>query len=379
LLPLRDVDTNKGIEKFLLEFFRSNWGIEINFQIFTWLLKSGKLCLILDGFDEIAARVTETVRLEIFNFIADLAKTPNKLILTGRPGFFPTEDNMYKIFGRNTNVSNVYEQVEDELSETLGNKFSFEILEIPPFQSEQIKSILSKHQDYFLSVGLGDWQEMWNIIRYTYNLEDLAKRPILLDVIIKTLPKISNSVQVISPARLYEMYTNYWCNVEWAKGEVRHLITTGSRISFMETLAWEMFQSQKFEIHYSDIPDRIVRHFEIKNSDDIDWYEHDARTCQFLSRTKSGFYKFIHNSFMEYFIAKIIYMSLLNQTTNLKPNFFPDQDLFIERSIPLSEGITFFLKSLLRDNEPPYFSQIILFHKWTWAQTKNNEVLVMLA
>jgi hypothetical protein len=379
LLPLRNFNTDKGIKIHLLDFFRTNWGIKIDIQVFTWLLKSGKLCLILDGFDEMVARVTQPIRFSIFKLIADLTETPNKLILTGRPGFFPTQDEMYKIFGRNTNESSVYKHLESELSETLGNKLCFEILEIPPFQPGQIKSILSKHQSYFLDFGVKDWQDIWNTIDNTYDFKDLVSRPILLDVIIKTLPRLTNTIKVISPAKLYEIYTNYWCDVEWAKGEVRQLLTTDSRIHFMETLAWEMFQSQKFEVHYSEIHNLIMTHFEIKNADSIDWYEHDARTCQFLFRSDQGFYRFTHNSFMEYFIAKIIYTSLLDRTIKLKANFFFDPSLFIEKEIQLSQGITFFLKSILRDNDPPYYSQIIFFHRWAWAQTQANEFILMLA
>ena len=53
------------------------------------------------------------------------------------------------------------------------------------------------------------WQQRWEQIQRVYNLPDLARRPVLLDMIARTLPQLKSG-ETLNAARLYQVYTDLW-------------------------------------------------------------------------------------------------------------------------------------------------------------------------
>jgi hypothetical protein len=77
------------------------------------------------------------------------------------------------------------------------------------------------------------WPAHWEQIQRIYNLPDLARRPVLLDMIAQTLPGLKEG-QTLNAARLYRVYTDLWLEREIAKG--RTLLTPADRRLFAEEL-----------------------------------------------------------------------------------------------------------------------------------------------
>lgn len=76
---------------------------------------------------------------------------------------------------------------------------------------------------------------------------------------------------------------------------------------FMEELAFAMWESGKEQVHFNRLRSPLIAdHFktEVVSSLDLDWFDNDVRTCSFLNRNRDGYYRFIHRSFMEFFLAK---------------------------------------------------------------------------
>ena len=82
---------------------------------------------------------------------------------------------------------------------------------------------------------------MLNRIKNTYNLSDLAKRPILLKLIVATIPNIPDDEE-IDASIVYEVYTGFWLKRDWDKGAVRQLISPEQRRLFMIELSNSMFK-----------------------------------------------------------------------------------------------------------------------------------------
>jgi hypothetical protein len=100
---------------------------------------------------------------------------------------------------------------------------------------------------------------------------------------------------------LYRVYTDEWLEREERKG--RTLLTAADRRLFAEELGMEMLRSQELAIHYGRIPGRVRAHFRLEKAEEIDYFEADVRTCNFLNRDDAGNYAFVHKSFLEFFAA----------------------------------------------------------------------------
>ena len=64
-----------------------------------------------------------------------------------------------------------------------------------------------------------------------------------------------------------------------------------------------MLHTSELAIHYSRIPAQVKAHFKLDKAEEIDYFEADIRTCNFLGRDEAGNYAFAHKSFMEFFAA----------------------------------------------------------------------------
>jgi formylglycine-generating enzyme required for sulfatase activity len=175
----------------------------------------------------------------------------------------------------------------------LRDRPNFEIVHLEAFTDDDIRAVLRKRFP-------NEWQGHWKQIQRVYNLPDLARRPVLLDMIARTLPELKEG-QTVNAARLYQVYTSFWLEREIAKG--RTLIAPADRRLFAEELAMEMLRTGDLAIHYSRIPARVKAHFKLDKAEEIDYCEADVRTCNFMSRDAAGNYSFAHKSFMEFFAA----------------------------------------------------------------------------
>jgi hypothetical protein len=61
-------------------------------------------------------------------------------------------------------------------------------------------------------------------------------------------------------------------------------------------------------VHWKELPTFIKEVFIVEKQSDLDVFDNDVRTSNFLQRKEtSGHYSFVHKSFMEYFTAKYFY------------------------------------------------------------------------
>jgi formylglycine-generating enzyme required for sulfatase activity len=171
-----------------------------------------------------------------------------------------------------------------------------------PFDQEDIQAMLqARFPD--------EWERYWQQIEHTYNLAELAQRPVLLDMIARSLPDLQPG-QAVNAARLYEAYTDLWLARDEEKG--RKLITRADKRLFMQEQALEMLRREQLSIHYSRLPERVRTHFRLEKAHEIDYFEHDIRTCSFLNRDGEGNYRFVHKSFQEFFVAQWLAPKLLD-------------------------------------------------------------------
>jgi uncharacterized protein YjbI with pentapeptide repeats len=234
-----------------------------------------------------ATKVDRRTTLENFRELAKLARPATKTILTCRTHYFKTETEATNLLSKSSDTA---------LMAELRQRKNFSFVFLREFDEFQIKAFLQKHTS--------DWHTLLAKIHSTYNLEDLAKRPILLEIIVKTLPKINITSGAINSTSLYDTYTDFWIQHE----DWRSTMTCEEKEFFTMELAYQMFTEGSEEVHFSKLSIPLKHHFshKIQTHTDLDYFDNDIRTCSFLNRDGAGNYRFIHKSFMEYFVAKRI-------------------------------------------------------------------------
>lgn len=318
IIYLKEYTKAFDIDELLTNFFINKYKIP-NGSIATFkeFLRFGKILLIFDGFDEVAKRVDYDVKYRVFQQISKYAVGKTKIIITCRPNYFQNQKDYESLFKTSylhfepTNYRELY----------------FREVYINDLEIDQIKLYIQNNEEYLTENGI-KISEFIDILSTTHDLWDLAKRPFLLSLLIKTVPQFlldtkkrlnskseflnkseKEEDELINAATLYERYTDNWLEREDQKGKT--LIKASEKKVFCENLAYSLFASNNSDIHFSKLPNEIKEHFrDLTKINDIDYFSHDIQSCSFLSTDGNGNFSFIHKSFMEYFVAKKIVQKL---------------------------------------------------------------------
>ncbi|UCE74198.1 MAG: DUF2034 domain-containing protein, partial [Methanomassiliicoccales archaeon] len=229
-IPLRDYQKRVDIHSLITDHLVNQHGIlNGSFAIFDKLLKAGKLIILLDGFDEMAIRMDRSTMEDNLRELENFVHPINKVILSCRTAYFTSrkQEEQYLTWEH------------DDILAGLSSKPNFEILYILPFNKSQIKEFLRNRSNFLKEEGIYNYEEFLEKIMEIEELRDLSERPVLLDLIVRTIPKIKDKpIGEINPADLFDRYTRFWIEREERKG--RRLIDIQQKRLFMSELASHM-------------------------------------------------------------------------------------------------------------------------------------------
>ncbi|MEO1560350.1 MAG: NACHT domain-containing protein, partial [Cyanobacteria bacterium J06632_19] len=171
VILLRDYAKALDVENVMAGFFYSQHEISLNSSVFEQLNRMGKLLLIFDGFDEMAARVDKQQMVNNFWELAKVVVPGAKVILTCRTEHFPEAKQ-----GRSLLNAELRASVANLTAESP----QFEVLELEKFSDEQIRQVFS----HVANTSTVDK------VMHNPQLLDLARRPVMSDLILEALPDI---------------------------------------------------------------------------------------------------------------------------------------------------------------------------------------------
>ena len=138
VIPLRDYAKAVSVESLFSEFFFRKHEIPLpGYSAFEQLNRMGKLLLIFDGFDEMAARIDKQAMIDNFWQLARVIVPGAKAILTCRTEHFPEAQE-----GR----SLLNAELQASVSALTGEPPQFEVLELEKFNQQQITAVLAKQE-----------------------------------------------------------------------------------------------------------------------------------------------------------------------------------------------------------------------------------------
>jgi uncharacterized protein YjbI with pentapeptide repeats len=330
-VSLKDYPGRLNIETFITNEFSEKFGLSFSSKVFQDLALQGKFLYCVDGFDEMVCLSDKQETTDNFKELAKLTfenlqfvtlseqrRQTNKVFMTCRTHYFFNEFKIdYLFLHNNYTFKRNYKPIR---------------IYLKVFSPEQIKDYIYKNVG---NEALSD--EILGIIKNTYNLEELSNRPLLLEMIVKTLPELKAQKQ-INAAELYKVYTNMWIK----RDDWRSQMTPDGKREFMWELAIKMYQnSGDFSLHYSHLAPPNKAFLKPQHIDNLekDYYKYETTTCSFLNRDLSGNYKFIHKSFMEYFVAEYLFDCIKKAQASL-----------LEYS-KTNEEVKFFLKMIISVNK----------------------------
>ena len=257
--------------------------------------------LILDGFDELSLIFDKETVLEEIENLSSTTQEYKKVILTSRTQFFRSEYEEREILVRKKSLG---------LGPRSMTHPRFERIYISLFDDEQIKRYLD------LSLGKEKSEKFWNeTVEEIFDVKDLARRPILIELIVNDLEAVQNIAGKVTPGKIYRIVTKRWQEREREEQRLPQSIVLKREekkipkdiMLFMEELAYWMFTQEKDRLHFNTLKDAINKYFDDETKKmlrlSLDNLDYQIRNCSFLSRHAQGYYSFAHRSFIEYFVA----------------------------------------------------------------------------
>ena len=284
IIPLRDYAKSVNAESLFSEFFFRKHEIPLpGYSVFEQLNRMGKLLLIFDGFDEMAARVDRQATINNFWELAKVVVPGSKAILTCRTEHFPEAQESRRLLNAELKAST---------QELTGETPQFEVLELEKFSDRQIQKVLANQTGpETISKVMGNPQ-----------LLDLARRPVLTEMIIEALPDIEAG----KPIDMSRIYLYAVCNkMERDIKAERTFTSMADKLYFLCELSWEMLSTDRMSINYREFPDRIRRLFgsSVEEEKDLDHWQYDMMGQTMLIRNAEGDYAPAHRSLLEFFVA----------------------------------------------------------------------------
>lgn len=304
-ISLRDFHMTMDINKTLCGMLIDEYGVRMQgLRVFKELNREGKLIILLDAFDEMVAKIGPEYLLFAFQQFEKVVHPDSKVVITVRTQFLRSATELSRL----ADTSALQQYARDQ---------GYPLLYIHPLNSDLIEEYINKIN----SKGLEFMQK-------APKLNQLATRPILLDMIVQTLPKLLALGRPPSESDLYYTYTEQWLERDDWRCKMDHK----SRRFFSQHLAYFFFRTNNSSIHYTMLPPIIQKQFpEIKQFRELEHFDVDVRTSTFLTRDPAGRYSFSHKSFYEYFVAaKIVEDVLADRELEKTDLFTPEIVDFIE-------------------------------------------------
>jgi RNA polymerase sigma factor (sigma-70 family) len=292
-IDLRNADREFSLEGLVITHLAQNGLGQVSFDVFQYSLTQGNIVLILDGFDEMAARVTPQVTSRNFLELARCVRGRAKVLLTCRTHYFKsrTEEEEVILGGTQDYGS---ETARDLYWELIARK-GFKIAYLRPFDTPQIEQYVRRAKPY-------DADQAMKKIRDTYNLMELSQRPMLLEMIVKSIDKLN--APEINAATLYDVYTSAWIY----RDKWRDVLSAEEKLSFLTALSRSLWDEDIPGIHYTQLLDHVQENLasQIQDPQRLVEIDSEVRTASFLTRDHSGHYGFAHKSHGEFFFARYI-------------------------------------------------------------------------
>lgn len=280
LLPLRSFE--KTMDSFIINQFNKEGITDINFQIFLNRLDKGEFILLLDGFDEMTQKIDSAEKSRNFSKIQYIIErsSKSKILLTTREEYFQSEVEAVKVFKSM-------------------NKTNYRFVHLRPFDDNQIWQYLETHTE--------DPKYYWDQIKNIFDLHDMAKRPVLLEMILDCFPNLikrKEQTESIKSSHLYETCIHE--ELQRKSDELVFIIPGKYRLKILQKLSfWMLLKDEDaIDVILMDKELNFRQYFQSKTDWEYERYMNEFLTFTFLIREGDNRYRISHKSFRDFLTAQ---------------------------------------------------------------------------
>ena len=293
LVELRHLEKAPTLDELLMQHLvRQGVQGDISTAKLRYMITSGRVALLFDGFDELELRVGYDHAAEYLQALLDSATGQAKVILTSRTQHFRSSEQVRTVLGQ---------RVEDRAGSRL--------VVLEEFSNAQILEFLTKlHPDDASRARI-----RFELISEIANLLDLAHNPRMLAFVAdldeeRLRAAARNEAGKITAASLYKEIIDFWLTRE----EERHShqqglrpITMEERLKACTALALRLWTSRLPALALTDLSAEVTGTLrEIADRGYTDEQAvHAIASGSLLVRDEDGAFTFIHQSVMEWLVA----------------------------------------------------------------------------
>ncbi|NUT51183.1 MAG: NACHT domain-containing protein [Saccharothrix sp.] len=258
-----------------------------------YMISSGRLALLFDGFDELELRVGYDNAAEYLTTLLQAVTHRAKVVLTSRTQHF-----------QSTN------QVLNALGQRVSALAASRVAVLEDFTDDQIVQFLTRHYG-------GDEARAaarFELLGAINDLLGLSRNPRMLSFIADLdddrLREVQQQHGRISAAELYRELVDFWLVREADRQRHRHGTPSfdgAERLSACTALALRLWQTTATTIDTADLEDTVVRTLTrlTERGYSIDQAAHAVGSGSLLVRAEGGGFAFVHQSVMEWLVAKV--------------------------------------------------------------------------
>jgi len=303
LIRLGDIERygHKNLKALLVEQIQTKFDLPSSTP--TWreikeIIQSDEIILIFDGLEEMTMKGTQFKMRDNFREILSTIGTGVKYIIACRAHYFSTaKEEKYLA------ITQKVDEIERLIKEEIDTR-RLSIAYIEPFDYVDIRIYLNMKRQ----------ENLYQKIERFYNLADLAKRPIFLDLIVQTMKDYEFSGKVITGTELYRQYVEE-CFKREAK-ERKIGLSPEQQSQIVEEIAFKVYEKRRNFINRDLIEEVWNSMTQNKTEKAIEEF---MRKYPFFRRADKAEkqLEFIHQSFLEFFVASRISRSIAKYKSDL--------------------------------------------------------------
>ena len=288
----------------LAGLFTSEFPVDsFNVQHFLKQNAQGKLCIILDGFDEMKHAMTWADFHAQLSELNRLISGKSKVLLLGRPSAFISLDEHYHVLRGKKKFGNDWRKIP--------NWPEFNEYVLLPFKPEERSEFVTK----YLAAINTDWEKDKCTARASEvnKLADLEHEIFSKPVHAKILTDLAadHSVDLkkfssgISRWDLYNLFFESLAERETTKEARREIGEQGRRI-FLREIAYWLWKDRGglTSFHAIDIPSQLIQRLYFKVGAEEEAIKREYLTGASLEKKSGDAYFFAHRSFAEFLVAE---------------------------------------------------------------------------
>ncbi len=292
LVELRSLEKAPTLDELLAQHLVREGVEAVDVVKLRYMISSGRLALLFDGFDELELRVGYDNAADYLGTLLHAVTDRAKVVLTSRTQHFRSTDQVLTALGQQVSA----------LTASRG-------VVLADFGDDQIRDFLTRHYQ-------GDVEraaKRFALLGEINDLLGLSKNPRMLSFIADLdevrLSEIRTEHGRISAAELYRELVDFWLLHE--ANRQKHRYGTPSfddveRFDACTALALKLWETTASTVQTTDLADAVVTRLTrlAERGYSIDQAAHAVGSGTLLVRTEDGF-AFVHQSVMEWLVAKV--------------------------------------------------------------------------